>query len=251
MIVSHQKQPNALIDEISQKFPSYQDAPIHSEEFSQWVLEDNFAASMPDFSHTDVEITDNVEPFEEAKIRILNGGHSGLCYLGALYKLTTFDEAMAHSEARAHFEAWEREILQGLGTDFPFDLSDYVSKVTHRFENAGIADQLERICMDGYSKMAIYIRPTLRACLKAGITPHAGYNAIAAWVVYARQFKQGLTHIPYHDPLWEKFAEALDGGKEEHIATDANLWGDLPSQFDGFVSDVIEAIKRMQEKWQD
>ena len=64
----------------------------------QWVLEDKFAGPVPTLDKVGVEIVENVHPYEEAKIRILNGGHTGLSYLGALAGHKTFDAAMRDPE---------------------------------------------------------------------------------------------------------------------------------------------------------
>ena len=58
---------------------------------------------MPALNKVDVELVDNVNPYEEAKIRILNGGHTALCYLGALSGYKTFDEIMTDQKLRSHF----------------------------------------------------------------------------------------------------------------------------------------------------
>lgn len=240
-----------LRDHISQLFPAYAETPIHAEDFSQWVLEDKFASDMPDLREAGVQIVADVEPYEEAKIRILNGGHTGLAYLGALAGHDTFDEAMRDSSIRDHFDRWEKnEVLAGLEGVVPFDTTAYLAEIASRFENPGIADQLERICMDGYAKMAIYVRPTLRACLDKGITPKAGYDCAASWVVYARKYRDGTTAIPYHDPSWDKLEPMLAKGQEEALASDPLLWGDLPQRFENFVPELVTAIQRMEDKWQ-
>ncbi|MGR3813967.1 MAG: mannitol dehydrogenase family protein [Cognatishimia activa] len=239
-----------LKSEVVQLFPDHATAPIHAEDFSQWVLQDQFAGPMPDLARVGVEVVQTVEPYEEAKIRILNGGHTALCYLGALAGHDTFDHAMADPELRQHFDRYEREeVLAGLGHDIPFDTSAYLSQVAARFENAGIADQLERICMDGYSKMAIYIRPTLRACLEQGKRPLAGYDCAASWIVYARQFQAGKAQVPYHEPLWDKLSPILPKDREADLVCDPNLWGDLPTTYETFVPDLTAAIQEMEKRW--
>ena len=107
----------ALETEIKTYWGQYAQSPVHSEAFIQWVLENNFASDFPDLSEVGVEIVADVAPFEEAKIRILNGGHTGLAYLAALAGHETFDQAMQDQEIRVHFDAWERnEVLIGLDT---------------------------------------------------------------------------------------------------------------------------------------
>ncbi len=240
-----------LKDEVSRLFPQTAHSPVHAEEFTQWVIEDRFAAATPDLSQVGVQIVSDVEPYEEAKIRILNGGHVGLAYLGALAGHQTFDQAMRDPSLRPHFERWEKsEVLPGLGNHTPFDTTDYLGEIANRFENEGIADHLERICMDGYSKMAIYIRPTLEACLQKGILPEAGFDCVAAWIVTARHHQSGKIGFPYHEPYWDKLAPMIMKGKESEIASDPQIWGDLPQRFDNFVPGLIAAIQRMDQKWQ-
>ena len=74
-------------------------------------------------------------------------------------------------------------VLPGLTLDLPFDKSAYLDQIAARFANEAIADQLERICMDGWSKMPIDIRPTLASCLAQGIAPRHGYVCAASWYV--------------------------------------------------------------------
>ena len=245
------KTSDLLQDEISANFPDHAVSPVNAETYLQWVIEDDFASDVPDFATAGVQVVSEIEPFEEAKIRILNGGHSGLAYLGVLAGHDTFDQAMRDPSLGKHFGKFEsEEVLPGLGNTVPFDTSAYLHEITARFENKGIADNLERICMDGYSKMATYIRPTLEGCLEKGITPEACFESIASWIIFARRFKDGKSPIHYHEPYWDKLAPMIEEGQEEQVATDPNIWGDLPQRFENFVPGVVSAIHRMDKKWQ-
>ncbi|MGV6839552.1 MAG: mannitol dehydrogenase family protein [Planktomarina sp.] len=240
-----------LQDEVANLFPARAVGAIHAEDFSQWVLEDCFANDMPDLSKVGVSIVPNVAPYEEAKIRILNGGHTGLAYLGALAEHNTFDQAMRDEKLRTHFFAWEKdEVLKGLDDSIPFDTAAYLDQIVQRFENQGIADQLERICMDGYSKMAIYVRPTLRACLAQGIVPKAGYDCVASWVVFVRKAYAGDSDIAYIDPFQDTLTPLVARGYEQKLASDPMIWGDLPQIYPDFVSGIVDAIERMDRTWQ-
>ena len=103
--------------------------------------------------------------------------------------------------------------------------------------------------MDGYSKMSIYIRPTLESCLKKNIFPSAGFDCVASWVIYARRSKSGHCSVQYHEPFWEKLAPMIVKGNEVEISTDKQIWGDLPSKFNSFVPRMVDAIKKMDKKW--
>ena len=241
---------DALRDEIFALSPVHSGTAIHGESFSQWVLEENFASDFPALDKVGVEYVDDVDPYEEAKIRILNGGHTALCYIGALAGYRTFDEAMADPGLRQHFDLFQKNnVLPGLLLDLPFDKHDYLQLVANRFSNTAIADDLGRICMDGWSKFPIFIRPTLKSCLAQGINPKHGYESIASWYVYARHHMKGQTHITYVEPYWDQLEPLLGSGKEPEFAASVALWSDLPTSHEDFVPGVVSAIERMEEKW--
>jgi D-arabinitol 4-dehydrogenase len=241
-----------LESEIGAAFGSGKYDPIHSEAFSQWVIENRFAGHFPDLAKAGAEIVADVDPYEETKIRILNGGHTSLAYLGALAGYTTFDEAMRDDQLREHFDQFEtEEVLPGLQLELPFDKHEYLKKVTARFCNSAIADQLERICMDGYSKMQLYIRPTIQSCMEQGITPFYSMDTIASWYVFARRHHSGKMRVNYIEPYMDQLVPMLAEGMESEFASNAQLWGGLPEHFNDFTPLLLEAIHRMEQRWLD
>lgn len=239
-----------LKTEIADEYPAEADSAIHGESYIQWVLERNFKAPMPDLAVSGVQIVDNVDPFEETKIRILNGGHTALCYLGALAGHFTYDEAFADPNLRAIFNAFEtEEVLPGLDSDLPFDKHAYLAQIAARFSNKAIADQLERICMDGYSKMPVFLRPTLKSCLKQKIHPKNSLLCIAGWYVYARRFAAGQMPVHYTEPYWDQLEPLLAKGQEEKFSRTKQLWGDLPDLYPEFVTGLVAAIEEVETKW--
>ncbi len=240
----------ALVQEIGTLFPDQHQNAILAEAFSQWVLEDRFAGPIADLAKVGVEVVTDVDPYEEAKIRILNGGHTALAYLGALAGHKTFDQAMQDPAVRGHFDGWEaQEVLPGLTIELPFDKHVYRDEIAARFSNSAIADTLERICMDGWSKMPLYVRPTLDSCLKQGITPKYGYDSIASWYIYARRFAAGTMPIPYHEPYWDDLEPLLASSQEENFAKNPKLWDDLAQTYPEFVAGIVAAIKEMEQSW--
>jgi len=254
--------PNSMVDRITPRAtetlhgeiqalsPDHADTAIHGESFIQWVLENNFATTFPDLTAAGVEVVADVHPYEEAKIRVLNGGHTAMCYLGALAKYQTFDQTMTDPVLRAHFDEFETDnVLPGLTLDLPFSKNDYLDLIAQRFSNIAIADDLERICMDGWSKFPIFVRPTIKSCLAQGISPQAGYDSIASWYVYARRFQNGQTHITYIEPYWDQMKPFLAIGQETAFAQLEALWSDLPTTYAEFVPELCAAIKRMEAQW--
>ena len=261
-LVDHATFPNSMVDRITPRAtevlrteigalsPDHSATAIHGESFIQWVLQRNFADVFPRMERVGVEIVDDVDPYEEAKIRVLNGGHTALCYLGALAGHQTFDQAMMDPELRKHFDLFEAEnVLPGLTLSLPFSKTNYRDLIAKRFLNAAIADDLGRICMDGWSKFPIFIRPTLKSCLAQGISPTGGYDSIASWYIYARRFANGQTHISYVEPYWSQLEPYLAHGQEESFAKLEALWSDLPTNYTEFVPKLCSAITRMEDKW--
>lgn len=240
----------ALQSEVSGLFPNQSLSPVQGESFAQWVLEDKFKAPMPDLTRCGVEVVCDVDPYEETKIRILNGGHTALCYLGALAGYKTYDEAFRDPTLRKIFDAFEKaEVLPGLDMELPFDKKVYLAQIAERFSNEAIADQLERICMDGFSKMPVFIRPTLESCLRQNILPENTILCIASWYVYARRFLMGQMPVPYHEPNWDKLKPLLAKGQEEAFARTRLLWAQLPDDHPKFVTELISAIEKVETTW--
>lgn len=254
--------PNSMVDRITPRStPSLEDDmvvafgaagknPVHCETFIQWVLQDAFAGPFPDLALAGVEVVDDVEPYEETKIRVLNGGHTCLTYLAALKGYQSFDEAMEDEELLAHFQGYEtQEVLPGLPADLPFDKAAYLTSIAHRFANKAIADSVSRICADGYSKYQIFIRPTLKHTLEHGGMPHFGIAAIASWYVFARHVKAGKIGFPYQEPNWDKLEPLLREENHQQFCTTRALWDDLPDRFPEFARQLSNKIKEMEKVW--
>ena len=222
-------------------------SPIMTEDFVQWVLQDHFAATMPDLAQVAVTVTSDVDPYEETKIRVLNGGHTALSYLAALEGIETFDETMRIPHLRAHFEAFEiEEVLPAIRIDLPFSKQDYLETITRRFGNRAIGDTIARICADGMVKFPIFIRPTLEGCFAQGIVPTYSIRSIASWHQFACHVAAGKIPFKYVEPSWDDLSKML--GTEDFV-TSRQLWGELPETYPDFAALLRSEIKEMELKW--
>ena len=175
----------------------------------------------------------------KSKIRILNGGHTSLAYLGALSGYDTFDEVMNDPTHRRHFKQLQYgEIIPSIEGDIPFDIYEYVDKVEERFSNASNVDELDRICMDGFTKFHTFVVPSLRKCLEQGKKPINIYKSIAAWYIYSRRFARGCTKIRYNEPNWTLLEPLLRDGAVDAFVSNERLWGDIPKKFVTFTRDL-------------
>lgn len=240
----------ALRAEVQDQFGASEASPVLAEDFIQWVLEDDFAGPMPALGAVGVTITPDVDPYEETKIRILNGGHTCLAYLGALAGHATFDQAMADPKLFDHFWNYEtKEVLPALTLALPFDKFDYFRGIAQRFQNRSIADSIERIAADGFAKFPIFILPTIRGCLEAGTIPRFALRSAASWYVFCRRIADGSLKLNYNEPSWDILLPLLAEGNVDRFARSTMLWADVPEKFEGFAPALIHEIEEMEKSW--
>lgn len=241
------RSPTELGPELSALIGSEVTSPIMAEDFIQWVLQDSAAAAMPDLAQSGVTVTNDVDPYEETKIRVLNGGHTALAYMAALEGVETFDAAMRVAHLNEHFQNFEiNEVLPAITIDLPFSKDAYLADIARRFSNQAIGDTVARICADGMAKFPIFIRPTLAGCLAQGIMPIYSIRSIASWYVFSCHVAAGKIPFKYVEPSWDDL-ETLLGS--EAFLTNRQLWGDLPETYPEFAATLGREIKELESKW--
>lgn len=213
--------PNAMVDRITpmtstahrlQLHDEYgvDDAwPVVCEPFVQWVLEDNFVSGRPAWEKVGVQFTDDVTPYEEMKIKLLNGSHLALTYLGFLQGYRFVHETMNDPLYVRYVRAYmDLDVTPQLASVPGIDLESYKDTLIERFSNQAIADQLARVCSDGSSKFPKFTVPTInRLILDKGNLDRASL-VVAAWALYLKGVDEaGNTH-PIPDPRAE-FCQAL------------------------------------------
>jgi len=234
---------DALRQEVEELFPGFGSTTVQTEEYTQWVIEDKFASDFPDLTKVGVVITDDIEPYEETKIRILNGGHTSLAYLGALSGYDTFDQVMNDPTHRNHFKQLQKEeIAPSIDIELPFDIHEYIDIVEERFSNATNLDELDRICMDGFTKFHTFVVPSLRKCLEQDKRPMHIYKSIVAWYIYSRRFARGCTKIRYNEPNWTLLEPLLEDGAIDAFVSNERLWGDIPKTYITFKKDLTSLL---------
>lgn len=245
--------PNELSNEAEKLFSIHDDATIIAEDFVQWVIEDNFAGAKPALHHVGVKFADDVTPYEDTKIRILNGGHTGLVYLGALKNYQYFHDVMFDARLAQFFDEYQlHEAIPALKYDFAqqnyhedpdCSLHQYYEIIKSRFSNSNIADTIARITADGASKFPIFILPTTLCTLKNGNDASASATIIASWYLFLQQYHHQQIPFAYNDHKWHDLAKTLV--KNDDINLDAflneqQLWQQIPKQYPEFLS-LIEA----------
>ncbi|WP_110667049.1 mannitol dehydrogenase family protein [Salinicola halophilus] len=182
-------------------------AAVVGEAFRQWVIEENFPQGRPDWAADGVEIVDDVTPFETMKLRLLNGAHSLLAYVGTLAGLETVDETMAHPAFRTLLERyWQREAAPTLELPAGTDVEAYTQRLLARFRNDSLRHRLIQIAMDGSQKLPQRWLAGAEARLAAGEEAPLTAFGVAAWIRFTQGTNLAGTPHTISDPLSETFA---------------------------------------------
>lgn len=184
------------------------------EPFRQWVIEDRFVAARPPWERAGAEMVDDVAPYEEMKLRLLNGSHSLLAYLGYLGGFETIAATMADDTLRRLARAFmDREAGPTLKLPPGADLEGYKSALITRFANPGLQHRTWQIAMDGSQKLPQRLLGTIRDRLKAGASIDLLALAVAAWMRYVSGRDESGQAIDVRDPLAGKLAETFAAGE--------------------------------------
>ncbi len=178
-------------------------AAVVTEPFTQWVIEDKFAGPRPAWEKHGAQITSNVSAFETAKLRMLNGAHSALAYLGLQRGHEFVHEAVADAELVALINRLMRdEAAPSLVPADGQDLSQYADALITRFKNPALNHKLIQIAMDGSQKIPQRWLETLAYHQQAGRQCPAILEALAAWIMHIRGDKH-VVDDPMRDYLQE------------------------------------------------
>lgn len=184
--------------------------PVLHEPFRQWVVEDDFvpaygAAARPDFGAVGVELVENVTAHEHMKLRMLNGAHSSLAYLGYLAGHETIADTVADPVFATYVKGlWCNEILPSFKAPDGVDMEAYADALFWRFANPAIRHRTWQIAMDGSQKLPQRLLGTLRDNVASGRSCPRLVTAVAAWMIYVGGTDLNGKDIDVQDPLAER-----------------------------------------------
>jgi fructuronate reductase len=209
------------------------EGPVVTEPFSQWVLEENFAAARPAWESAGAIFTTDVGPYEALKLRLLNGSHSALGYLGLLAGYEYVAEFLEVDAVEAYVRALMVETAATLTVPLGFDVEAYEHQLLERFASRGLHYRLAQIATDGSQKLPLRLVGTLHDLHATGSEPTLNVLAVAAWMrfVSARHDDAGR-NLRVDDPLAERITEVLDDATDPARIVDrllnlTEIFGDL------------------------
>jgi fructuronate reductase len=201
-------------------------APVLHEPFRQWVVEDDFVDGVrPDLGAVGVELVTDVTPYEHMKLRMLNGTHSPLAYLGYLAGHETIADTVADPVFAAYVRRlWAREIIPAVEAPPGVDLAAYADALLARYRNPAIRHRTWQIAMDGSQKLPQRLLGTIAEAFDAGRAVPGLALAVAGWMRYVGGTDERGQPIDVRDPLAARL-RALSDGAEDAEARVAALLG--------------------------
>ena len=228
-------------------------AGVACEPFRQWVIEDNFVAGRPEWEKAGAQLVSDVIPFEEMKLRMLNGSHSFLAYLGYLAGYQHINDCMGDDNYRRAAHALmlreQAPTLQVQGVD----LARYADLLIERYTNPALRHRTWQIAMDGSQKLPQRMLDSVRW--------HRAHNSdfsllamgVAGWMRYVGEVDEQGQPIEVMDPLLPVIREATAASAADDSRVNALLgisaiFGtDLP-QDPVFVDAVTQAWRSLLAK---
>ncbi|WP_314143394.1 fructuronate reductase [Buttiauxella noackiae] len=225
---------------------------IACEPFRQWVIEDNFVAGRPEWEKAGAELVKDVLPYEEMKLRMLNGSHSFLAYLGYLAGYQHISECMLDENYRrtAHALMLQEQAptlkVQGV------DLAKYADSLIARYTNPALRHRTWQIAMDGSQKLPQRWLDSIRWHLANGSKFSLLALGVAGWMRYVGGVDEQGNAIEVSDPLLSAIEQAVSASQEGETRVKAllglkTIFGeDLPAN-EKFVAQVTESYLALRE----
>jgi fructuronate reductase len=218
--------PNAMVDRIvpatteqdleeAERLLGVRDeGVVVTEPFTQWVIEDSFAAGRPAWDTAGAILTGDVAPYETMKLRLLNGAHSMLAYLGSEFTYVSEAVDVLGDTVRRYMD---EDASPTLDVPAGFDLEAYKSSLIERFANPALRHRTAQIAMDGSQKLPLRLLGVVRDRLAAGAEPRWAALAVAAWMRHV------WTARELDDPMADALRLAVAGADGPQKVVDSLL----------------------------
>jgi len=225
---------------------------IACEPFIQWVVEDNFVAGRPAWEDVGAQLVADVLPFEQMKLRMLNGSHSFLAYLGYLAGYHYINECMEdpHYKQAAH-----RLMLQEQAPTLSvegIDLAAYADSLITRYSNPSLKHRTWQIAMDGTMKLPQRMLDSVRWHLQHGGEFSVLALGVAGWMRYVGGIDDAGEAIEIKDPMAEKLAQIVASTADGQQRVNAllaltSVFGDVLPKNAVAVEAIQKAYASLQE----
>jgi mannitol 2-dehydrogenase len=227
-------------EELAERYGIIDRWPVICEPFAQWVVEDwtgektagsgSAGPVRPPLEDVGVQLVADVEPYELMKLRLLNGSHQALCYLGYLA-----GHRLVHKAAQDPLLAdlllayMKDEAIPTLHSVPGVDVLSYRRQLLERFGNPQVRDTIARLCADSSHRIPTWLLPVVREQLARGRPVRLTATVVAAWARYAEGVDEQGQPIDVVDPRAKQLTAAARVQRTDPLAflRQRDLFGDL------------------------
>ncbi|MDF2623299.1 MAG: fructuronate reductase [Kosakonia cowanii] len=205
--------------EIADVIGVFDPCAISCEPFIQWVIEDNFVAGRPAWETAGVQLVEDVQPWEQMKLRMLNGSHSFLAYLGYLAGFAHINECMQDAAFR---EAARQLMLNEQAPTLRIkgvNLNAYADSLLERFANPALKHRTWQIAMDGSQKLPQRLLDGIRIHLQRQSDWPLLALGVAGWMRYVSGVDDAGETIDIRDPLADKIRAIVETSSSDERVT--------------------------------
>jgi fructuronate reductase len=228
--------------------------PVVTEPFTQWVIEDRFPQGRPAWEAAGAEFVSDVEPYEHMKLRLLNGSHSTLAYLGYLAGYETVADTMADEAfVRLIRGLMDEEVTPTLHMPAGADLEAYKNALIERFKNPALKHRTWQIAMDGSQKLPQRLLGAIRDRLRGGASIGRLSLGVAAWMRYVTGTDEKGAAIDIRDPMTARLQDVVSHAEGSAEMLARGLFGireifgdDLPGNA-RFTDEVMAHLTRLYD----
>lgn len=232
----------AGLDEQAAALGLRDEGAVSTEPFSQWIIEDDFAAGHPPWERVGAQLVDDIAPYENIKLRLLNASHSAIACCGLLAGVDTVDQVMDDA-ALGEFvrRLMSQDLMPALQVPADFDLAGYRDQLLQRFGNPRLAHRCAQIAMDSSEKIAQRWLPTLQQNRAPQLR-----RALAAWCYLVL-----ATDIAVEDPrreqlLAQRASTAPLAGKVEAVLACARITPAAVADFAGLRDELLQGMDSIE-----
>lgn len=214
--------PNSVVDRIAPEVSDVDRAviattlgltdqePVVTEEFTQWIIEEDFRAGRPQWDAAGARFVASTEPFEIIKLRLVNGSHSAIAYLGYLSGYETIAEALADPAIMSFARGIMADTVVTLRSfSVGSDVDEYGAAALERFASRSQRHRTWQVAMDGSQKLPARVLATMRDRLAQGLSVDRHALAVAAWMRYVAGIDEQGRPIDVRDPLATELAQTV------------------------------------------
>ncbi len=233
----------------------YEDRLIDTGEvFAAWVIEgpQTVRDELPfEKAGLPIRVVDDVTPYKQRKVRILNGAHTSMVLGAYLSGKDIVRDCMQDRSIRAFLEkAMFSEIIPTLNLPKP-ELEDFAASVLDRFDNPYIDHRLLDISLNSASKWKARVLPSVTEYVRRrGTLPRCLTFSLAAFIEFYCRGERGGESYPVRDDNWvldffRAHREDSPADLARAVVNSEELWNGALSQIPGFETAVASDLERI------